>query len=262
MNTTTLTEAGLTPEQAEIYTSLLENGPQSAATIAKTTSVKRTYVYRICQELAKLSLATTHTKANTTYFAPLSPTILLSHIEAKKASISAAHQALLGTLPQLESMFRLIDTKPVISHFTGIEGIIHIFRDIIKEGQDILLFRSIYDESNTELGNAVNQLIADQIKNHIHTHVITPLVPGAKDNFLHHDKERLVARHLTRNKNFLLPSQMIIYGQKVALISLKSSLSATLIENKDISQTFRQLFQLLWSLTEPEHLQIVSGWEK
>lgn len=52
MNNQSLINAGLSPEQADIYLSLLDHGPQTAISLAETTKVKRTYVYKICQELA------------------------------------------------------------------------------------------------------------------------------------------------------------------------------------------------------------------
>jgi hypothetical protein len=62
--------------------------------------------------------------------------------------------------------------------------------------------------------------------------------------------------------DFTLPAQIIVFGQKVAIISLKKSIIATLINNPDIADSFRQLFNLLWIGTESEHNEITSGWKQ
>jgi len=68
----------------------------------------------------------------------------------------------------------------------------------------------------------------------------------------------LFERHFSRSKDFFFPSQIMVYGSKVAITSFKQDLS-TVIDNVEISQTFRQLFNLHWRYTEEEHKQIVAG---
>ena len=68
-----LTDLGLSSDQSQIYLSLLENGSQTASKLAQTTTIKRTYVYRLCQELQKLNLINFQTQSKTTIFVPLSP---------------------------------------------------------------------------------------------------------------------------------------------------------------------------------------------
>ena len=146
-----LADLGLTSDQSAIYLSLLDHGPQTASRLAQTTPVKRTYVYRLAQELEKLNLLTIRTQGQTTTFTPLSPSLLQTRLEAKQAQITSAKTLLNSLLPSLEAKYRLLDTKPVISYFEGLEGLKKTYHLICQDKNDILLLRSTFDEKNQPL---------------------------------------------------------------------------------------------------------------
>lgn len=260
MNNQSLINAGLTPEQADIYLSLLDHGPQTAISLAKTTKVKRTYVYKICQELAHQNLVNIEQHGRTTTFSPTSPIAIQSQIDAKKNQINSAQLIFDNILPSLESKYRLIETKPTITYYEGVHGFKKIYSEIIKDKNDVLLFRSVFDDKNKETQDIINKALENQVRLKIHTQTITPIVSDTKKTYLNLDKKRLVNRHITRNPKFLLNSQIIIFGDKVAITSFKEKITSTIIDNKDISQTFRQIFYLLWDVTESEHKDIISSW--
>lgn len=251
---------GLTKEQVDIYLSLITHGAQSAGQLAKSTKVQRTYIYKICQELIKKGLITQSKKDRGTTFNPNSPDHLLAIAEEHKSKANQAQTALEGILSELKEKYSAIEEKPVITHYEGIEGLKKVYSDIIKTKKDILLFRSLYDDKYPEIDNLVSNHITKQIEAGIHTRTITPLEKDTKDIYLNSDHQRLVSRHIVRNSLFTLPAQIIVYGNKVAIISLRSKIISTLIDNKDICDTFRQLFELQWTLTENEHTDIIKNW--
>lgn len=106
----------------------------------------------------------------------------------------------------------------------------------------------------------MEQYIKQQVKNNIHTKAITPLNSTSKERFLKKDFKNLVERHITKNKNFIFPCQVMIFADKVAFISFENPVVTTFIENKTINQTFTQIFNLFWELTETEHQQIINNW--
>ncbi len=79
-----LSRSGLSPDQAEIYISLLDHGPQTATRLSTTTKVKRTYIYKLCSELGALGLVAS-TGDKKTVFKPLSPDILVAQTQEKIA---------------------------------------------------------------------------------------------------------------------------------------------------------------------------------
>ena len=201
------------------------------------------------RRLAKLSLATTQTKANTTYFAPLSPAILLSHLEAKKAQASAAVQALVGTLPQLESLFRLVDTKPIISYFEGIEGIKKVYLDTLTSFTPILALVQT-SELEPEIYSWLTSYYSQaRIDRSIHVQAI---VASGKKTPLY---EKLNVAELRETKtishgDYPIEHEINIYGHKIAIINHKKGqpLLGIIIDNPTIATTFRSWFLLTWSL--------------
>lgn len=256
----TLQQIGLTPEETEIYLFLINNGTKSAAQIGKGTKVKRTYVYRIVQNLIDKGLATQGKQGRTTVFSPNSPDHLLTLASRKKQQAEQAEAAVERVLGTLKKQFTTVDSKPLVTTYQGIEGIRKIYKDILEEGKDILLFRSNYDDKRDDIDEIVMNQLKLQVEKKIHVRTITPLEPTTKETYLYRDKERLVTRHIVTNRKYELPSQIIVYGDKVAIISLKSEIIATLIDNKDIAETFTQLFELLWKVSEVEHNRITSKW--
>ena len=255
-----LLSVGLTKEEISIYLSLLEKSPQSAIDLSKTTPVKRTYVYQISRLLIEKGLITEKKLGRTTVFSPNSPDHLLTLAENRKTQAELAAKGIESLLDNLKNKYASVEERPVITYYEGLEGLKKIYKDIIKEKKDILLFRSIYDDKRSDLDEIISKQIELQIKTGIHVHTITPLEPTTKNTYLHFDKKRLVKRHIIKSNHFSLSSQIIVYANKIAIISLKGQILATLIDNKDVADSHRKIFETLWNLTETEHNQIIKKW--
>lgn len=262
MDIEALINLGLSKEEADIYMSLLNKGEQSAADLSKSTKVKRTYIYSVSASLIKKGLISQVKKGKTTVFNPMSPDKLLTLANDKKQKAEQAEQTLEAILPNLKTKYEVIDNKPVVTYYEGIEGIKKVYKDILNTNEDILLFRSIYDDKNPEIDTIVLKQIEEQVKRGIKTRTITPLEKATKDIFLNFDESRLVERHVIKSDHLNLPAQIIIYGSKVALISLRKEIIVTLLDNQDISNTLRENFELVWELSNEEHKKNISGWTK
>lgn len=256
----TLIAVGLSEEEAVIYLALLEHGALSPASIAKLTPIKRTYVYKICDGLKEKGLISTLQKGRSKAYAPLSPDYLLTLAERKKQEAEENKNGIERLLSSLKEKYKAVDEKPIVQVYEGLEGLKKVYRDILEEKDDILLLRSFYDDKRPDLDTLITQQIGSQIKEGIHVRTITPLEDQTKEIFLKHDELHLVKRHIIHSTKFQLPSQVIIYKEKVAIISLKKAIISTLIDNKDISDTFRMLFEFMWERTEVEHEEIVAQW--
>lgn len=253
-------QLGLSSEKATLYLTLLNSGPQTAISLAKLSGIKRTYVYHLSQELAKENLIKLSQKGRTTFFTALSPDTLLARAEERQTQARLAMAGLESALPELQSKFHLSDAKPAVTYYEGVNGIKKLYQDINSNNQDIILLRSNEDSNDPEVLTLITDQLKRQIELGIHTRAITPLEEDTKETYLNQDKARLVDRHITKNRQFLLPSQIFVYGSKVALTSFKDKLT-TIIDNHEINQTFRQIFDLLWKYTEIEHESVVMSWK-
>jgi sugar-specific transcriptional regulator TrmB len=261
METDILMGIGLNAEEAKMYASLLEHGSQSAARLASTTGIKRTYIYYVASSLAKRGLISQEKKYNTTIFAPLSPDMLLSLAAAQKERATASERALEGLLPSLKLKYTTLEEKPLVTTYEGLDGLKKLYKNIVAENTDIMLFRSYYDDKKPEIDQVVNTQIALQVEHNIHARVVGPYEEGSKETYLKFDQSRLVTRRFIKTLPFVLPSQIILYGtSKVALVSLKQSIVTTLIDNIDIYTTFKAIFEYIWNISEAEHTNLVKEW--
>lgn len=248
MNNQTLINAGFSPEQSEIYLSLLDHGPQTAISLAKTTKVKRTYVYKICQELANQNFITIQQKGRTTFFSPLSPNIIINKLSEKKSQIESAEIGINNLLPSLLSKYRLIDQKPVITYYEGVEGIKKVYLDTLSENKPILALVET-TKVHPEIYKWVTNVYAPmRVKQQMFVKAI--VTTGQKtDKYTQLDQAELRETKIIDSKDFPFEHEINIYGNKVAIIdhNAKDPLIGIIIDSLQISTTFRSWFNLTWS---------------
>lgn len=248
MNNQTLINAGFSPEQSEIYLSLLDHGPQTAISLAKTTKVKRTYVYKICQELANQNFITIEQKGRTTFFSPLSPNIIINKLSEKKSQIESAEIGINNLLPSLLSKYRLIDQKPVITYYEGIEGIKKVYLDTLTENKPILALVET-TKVHPEIYKWVTSVYAPKrVEQQMSVKAI--VTTGQKtDKYTQLNRAELRETKIIDSKDFPFEHEINIYGNKVAIIdhNAKDPLIGIIIDSLQISTTFRSWFNLTWS---------------
>lgn len=248
MTNQTLINAGFSPEQSEIYLSLLEHGPQTAISLAKTTKVKRTYVYKICQELANQNYIIVEQKGHTTIFSPLSPNIIINKLSEKKNQIESAEIGINNLLPSLLSKFRLIDKKPIITYYEGIEGIKKVYLDTLSENKPILALVET-SKVNPEIYQWVTNIYApNRIKQQISVKAI--VTTGSKTKkYTELNNTELRQTKTISSDQFPFEHEVNIYGNKLAIINHNKNgpLIGIIIENTQIATTFRSWFNLTWS---------------
>ena len=64
------------------------------------------------------------------------------------------------------------------------------------------------------------------------------------------EKLELTTARFIPSEKFPLSSSFIIYDSKVAMVSLKGKLIGVIVENKEIANTFRSIFNLAWGGSE------------
>lgn len=242
-----LTSIGLTPEQAELYTSLLDHGAQTAGKLSKTTKIQRTYVYPVARELVKKGLITMERKGRTTTFIPQPPERLLSQAEDVKIHAAQAYAALEGLLPSLKTKYSAAESKPVVSYFEGIEGIKKVYMDTIKEGKTIyaLVEPSKIDRTIHEW--LMSQYVKLRKDHHIEAKVIVATGPQTQV-FIRRDEAELRDTRVVSGKSYPFQHEINIYGTKVAIINHKKGTPCIgiIIDNPVIAATFRAWFDLTW----------------
>jgi sugar-specific transcriptional regulator TrmB len=240
-----LTSLGLTDEQTQIYLSLLSRGPQTVSQLTRSTKVQRTYIYRIAEELIGKGLVAIEGKAKKTTFTPLSPDHLLRQAEDAKTKAERAHLALEGILPRLKEKFSLINQRPVVTYYEGIEGIKKVFVDIYAPKNEPVYGCVDLEKSDTAVpGIVLKDLIPLRIKNKLFAKSFIAASPQAV-KLQKKDKESLRESILLDKKEFPIPAEIDIYEDKVAMLCFtKGQFVGILIKNKDIAESLKSIMKL------------------
>ncbi|HAR38059.1 MAG TPA: hypothetical protein DCS09_05485 [Porphyromonadaceae bacterium] len=242
-----LTSVGLSPEQADLYLSLLSHGPQSASGLAKTTHVQRTYIYKVATELIKRGLASQSKKDNATVFAPLSPDHLLTQAEEAKARLSQAQTSLEGILPSLKEQYTNIEDKPTVQVYEGVEGLKKIYLDTLQTAKPIKAVLQTAEVDPTLYTWLTQVYTKERVAKKIPASVI---VASGKwsETYQNKSSEELRETVLVSGDKFPFQHEVDVYGTKVAFINYKKGqpLIGVIIDNKNIADTMCAWFDLAW----------------
>ncbi len=244
---------GLSPSEATIYEYLIKSGRVSAGKIISGTHLKRGTVYGDLKNLIGKEMVSIIKKERMAYFSPKHPAKLAGLVEDEKNRLKKAKGTLENQFSAILSNFNLISGQPGIACLEGFEGLEYVYAEIIKAGEDILLFRSISDNDSPKIDKLVKNQIAKQIKRNIHTKAITPLVLDTPFSVIAKDIKNLVERRIVPKERFSLPAQIIVFKNKVAITSLDKNIITTIIENDSINLSFRVIFNFIWELSTPIH---------
>ena len=240
-----LINLGLSADEADIYLSLLEHGPQTASKLGKTTKVKRTYVYRIATSLIQKGLVTRTKKDRTTVFAPNSPDFLLDFVRTNSQHLEQAKLTLENLLPSLKEKYRLVETKPVITYYEGVEGIKKVFKDIYAPKKEPVYGCVDLEKADEAVpGYIINTLIPLRIKNKVFAKSFIAKSSQA-ESIARTDRQSLRESLLLEKRTHPLPAEIDVYEDKVALLSFaKGQFTGVLIQNQDIATSLNTVFKL------------------
>lgn len=244
-----LIEAGLSEEQALIYGALLDRGPQKASALATWTGVKRGLIYKVLEQLEAMNLVEKKGGEGTVaLFAPLHPSSLINMVEARAKSIMLTKETLTYSLGSLASKFNLLTGKPNVQFFEGKEGILKTANDSLNSKTEIYSFvdadalEKLYPELNKEY-------VEKRLKLKIKKKIIMTDSPTVRATVPNEDKEFTEQRIVKHD--FKFATIVMIYDNKVSFITMDPDRSiGVIIEDKDIYNTHKSLFEYIWGTAE------------
>ena len=244
---TILEKLGLNKNEAQIYEVLLNEGSLGVKPILSRTGLKRGNAYYHLDSLKAKGLVETEKDGGRTLFSAKHPEQLELLLAQQKAALSEAEENLHKTLPALRGIFQLSTTKPGVKFFEGQEGIIKIYETLLAQGQSIDSFED-KGEMVAFFADYVKEFISKRIKQRIFNRVIAPSTSPIN---VSSPKEFREAR-LLPVAQFPFRMDIKIVDNLVSLISFqKDNPVGILVENKEIAENFKMLFEMVWKLLEP-----------
>ena len=235
-----LSEIGLNETQVDCYLNLLNDGPGTALTIANRLKIKRTTAFMALDRLKEMKLVDQPSKN----YEATSPENIKKIISDQSLKIQQTGKNLSQVFPSLLSQYKLSHKRPGIIYKDGLEGLKTLFDDIIKTNEEILIMPSDFDRLDRNVSKFIDQQIMRQQLSGIKVRVIYP--SDLKDDDQQHDLNKKNIK-LIRFGEKSYSSQIVIYGDKVAITNFQPEILTMIVVNADIAKTHRAIFDNIWN---------------
>ncbi|MDP3027627.1 MAG: helix-turn-helix domain-containing protein [Nanoarchaeota archaeon] len=235
INPEILKELGLTDSESKVYLALLELGPSLAGTISRKTGIHRRNIYDITERLVKKGLIGYILKNNRRLFEAANPERLKDILDEKQ-------KALEENLGDLKFLYQKTKEKQETNFYKGVEGLKTVFQDQLEingaEKKEILILGASQSAFEV-LPFYFKWYDEDRVKKKIKVRIIATEKLNKKIPLAE-------IRHLPQK--YANPLAINIYGNKVAIILWKKSPIAIVIKEKEVADSYRQYFELMWRM--------------
>jgi len=220
--------------ESKVYLTLIKIGSSLAGRIAKEASLDRSSTYNALKMLVERGLISTIHENKRTIYSPADPKKIIDYFKEKEELAKKI-------IPSLKEQYGIKKEKKNITLFQGYKGLKTIFQDILAS----------CDSKNEYLVIGTEGQFGDKMPYY------APLFSKLK--LKKKIKTRMLIRKgrdkKTKSKNTqyrTLPSKVIspatinIYDNKVAIFIWEDKPEVILIENKDVSESFKNYFDSMW----------------
>lgn len=233
-----LKELNLSDKEVKVYLSLLMLGQSTVNDVAKKANLNRVTTYDILKALLERGFVSYVIISGVKHFEAVQPSKFIDSLKEKQEKIEAV-------LPELEAVKASLTKKPQIEMYEEINGLKSVFNDILKENKETWF---IGDPKMLEaLQFYFPHFIKQKRKQGIFSKVITYDCPAMRKYKKEAPKKYIHMRFIKEK----IDMTKILYGDKVAFLTFREKNSiAVLINNADIANTERKLFDILWANSE------------
>lgn len=238
----TLLKAGLSENEIKMYIASLELGEATIARLAKKSGIKRSTTYLVLESLASKELIGITKRRKKSFFYAENPAIIKEIMQENLKEVDSI-------IPELLSIANLIDKKPSIRYYEGIEGIKEIYNDTLRHpGQEMLTWFS--KEHFEQLGDDYffKDYMPKRVKKKIFNRVIIANAPDAMDKLVPYDVQSLRKTKLIQNEQLKIRIVLMLYGtSKIGITSYEDGFGMV-IESQKIFETIRSFFEVMWAI--------------
>lgn len=239
-----LEQIGLNQKEAVVYTTLLSLGPTAIRKIAEKSGINRGTTYESLKKLQKIGLVSYFHQGKNQHFVAENPKVLNNLLSRKKQEIKEAEINLPTILSTFSSLNKKSENKPVIKFYENYSGIRTILEDVLDSFKDKKQKEYVaYSSSSIRPFLYHKEALPDFTKERITRKIFVKTIGIGAGGTLQGKDER---KWLTKKEGS--PIYTLIYGNKVAMISVGETNipHGIIIEDENISQTERLIFDSLW----------------
>ncbi|VVB60634.1 HTH-type sugar sensing transcriptional regulator TrmBL1 [uncultured archaeon] len=233
MDTAVLKDIGLDDYEIKVYLALLQEGASAAMAISRKTKVERTTVYRVLESLIDKGLASFIVENEVKKFKAVEPEKLLVQLREKEEELKKV-------LPELNNLSKLKGTEPNIEIYRGLSGVKSMIRDILVLKKDYVTI--LAEKELDELSLFFRLFMKSIEKENIHERALI------KEGSRTYKSKNTEIRYLPKNHRY--STGFGVCGNLVGIVLLAEPFLAIKIESKELADTFRSYFEILWKVAK------------
>jgi len=241
-----LQKVGLKDHEAKVYFACLQS-PQGLKVqeITNTTRIKRSTVDFVLKNLTSKGFVTYHLDGARKTYTAESPQAILYNLE------DATNQ-FKSIIPLLMSS-NIVGVKSKVRFYQGEDAMVNVLNDILftlswreDKQKELIGISAVTDLENSIPASYHKRWVNKRVSCGIPLRWIVRESDKIWDKYIKTAKENLRQMRFIDDKKYPLNIDMWIYGESVAFTSYENELSAVIIENQLLSQSFRSIFNALW----------------
>ncbi|MFQ5531677.1 MAG: TrmB family transcriptional regulator [Candidatus Nanoarchaeia archaeon] len=237
MDTEIFEELGLTRTEIKLYLTLLEIGSSTAGTILEKSKLPNSTVHRDLNSLIERGLINFILEGKRKIYQATNPEYFFDFIEEKRRKFEEV-------LPELKEKQKRAVKKEFASVYKGIRGIKEVYNIMINAGGK---------EYNTFGGGPItSEIMGFTWWLNLHKRRVANKLPSRQvfDESVRWGGKDIAKNPLTKirylDKDFAQFQETVIVGDFVAIAVFSDNPYAFLIEDKNVAESYRKHFELLW----------------
>jgi sugar-specific transcriptional regulator TrmB len=233
-----LKSIGLNYSEIAVYLFLLENGISTPPIVSRGTKIARTNCYNVLQALKDKGLIEVNRVGRKKSYVALDPEALLRSWQRKKDTIDQL-------LPDLRGIYTTQINKPKVQFYEGEHQVQEIYQRSLKSKEIMAI------GSTNQLSIAMPEFTEYYFRELKRLNIVFyDILSKDSEKMAKNGKDLLKGLYdfrLLSAENKDLPTDILIWDDSVALISLSQPIFGTVLTNKYLAQTFKGLFFLIWN---------------
>ncbi len=234
-----LRKLGFSDNEAQIYLAALELGEASVQRISQKAKLKRTTSYGIIESLRERGLIKTTKNRKKTLYLAEDPRRL-------KELAQEAERTAESILPSLLAISNLIDRKPKILYFEGIEGIKDLYKETLLHADTPIRGWLSAGSFRTEESWFDEYYRPKRKEKRIYTDVIVADLPETKQYHLK-DREDFHRTKIDASGEKTIESDILLFGTRHIAILSWEEMTGVVIESAKIHATLSGIFMSHWN---------------
>jgi len=243
---TTLLKIGLSEKETDLYLLIMKHKEIRASEISKIRGESRTHVYDTINKLLEKSLITYVVKNNVKFFKTTTPEKLLDYLKEKEAKIKEEEKEILKIIPEIKKIKESIEKEETkIEIYEGKEGLKTVMNDILREGKDLVTWGATTKVEEYLPDFFIRKYLNERKRRKIRAKQLFTEFYGVLKSPLSENRKL--------PKEFASPTTTAVYGNKVSIWLWMEVPKVILIENKDLANSYRKHFDLMWRSLNQSH---------